>query len=273
MQELKKEDYYKLGSLLDSETFNIEAKSVVQLNNPGRVFVDDATFPKEGLIWSKGIEGFYFFAEDVHRANQDDLEHSIENNILPLCRKLNYKWLEISCISPAHNIMIKRVLSKRKLTSWKQCVYGYKKEMSDLSSSVVDEPAGVYKIDKYFLENTEAQNKDFVLKPLELCWDHTDNFIKKGIGYCIMVDNDIASICYSGFVSGNTHVINIETVEKYRRKGLGELLTRTILADYLSKNIQPYWDCTADNTASCMLAEKVGFVKSFEYTCFGIPVN
>ena len=84
---------------------------------------------------------------------------------------------------------------------------------------------------------------------------------------------EIASLCFSGFVAGNSHVIDIETKASQRGKGYAETVARAFIAECLEKHLQPHWDCTAENTASAGLAEKLGFTKSRVYTLYSFSLQ
>jgi len=96
--------------------------------------------------------------------------------------------------------------------------------------------------------------------------------LKKGIGYCVLYSNYIVSTCFSGFVSGETHTIDVKTKKEFGRQGLAEAAVSKLLEEYLERNITPYWDCTKTNIPSAKLAEKIGFEKAFEYLVYEFPI-
>jgi RimJ/RimL family protein N-acetyltransferase len=84
---------------------------------------------------------------------------------------------------------------------------------------------------------------------------------------------EIASLCCSGFVAGNIHVIDIETKVSHRRKGYAEIVARAFVAECTEKCLRLHWDCMAENTASARLAEKLGFTQSHGYTLYGFSLQ
>ncbi|MFP3361203.1 GNAT family N-acetyltransferase, partial [Planococcus sp. SIMBA_143] len=59
IHELDQAEFYKCETLLN-DIGHLEAKAVIEGNNPGRVFVDHLDAPKAGLIWLGNHDGFFF---------------------------------------------------------------------------------------------------------------------------------------------------------------------------------------------------------------------
>ena len=53
--------------------------------------------------------------------------------------------------------------------------------------------------------------------------------------------------------------ISVKTEEKHRKKGLSAYLTMKVIEDTCKQGLIPIWDCTNDNLASEMTANKCGF--------------
>lgn len=131
----------------------------------------------------------------------------------------------------------------------------------------------VRKIDSVLLSLENLNCKDDLIDDLELFWGSKEKFLNDGMGYCVLYNNCIASTCFSGFVSGVIHSIDVKTNEEFRRQGFAEAAVNKLLKEYLERNITPYWDCTKTNIPSARLAEKVGFSKAFEYLVYEFPME
>ncbi len=271
--ELDREMFYVIEKLLDVDKCNIEPKSVMEKNNPGWIFVDNPENPKSALIWSKGIEGFYVAGDEKNPAFNEHFNEFIDTDIVPRAEKLDLGWFEINGVNPKWNDVLKEVLKERNLSTWNQYVYKYKKQQITAENAPANGNFKIQRIDEDFFESLHVDNMSFVFDILNLFWDSAENFLGKGIGYCAVCGDFIASVCYSSFISKNTHAIGIETEEEFRRKGFGQAAAAEVLKECLNKGFSAYWDCETTNVASYKLAEKIGFERDIEYTCFGFPFN
>lgn len=95
-----------------------------------------------------------------------------------------------------------------------------------------------------------------------LFWSDGNDFLKKGKGYCITYDNDIASWAFSAAVSMKEIDIGIETDCKYQQQGLGLIVAKKMIQYAISQGRKPVWACHYKNAASEKMAEKLGFVKT-----------
>jgi hypothetical protein len=90
-------------------------------------------------------------------------------------------------------------------------------------------------------------------------WDSAKDFIRKGKGFTLLHNREIASTAYSAFVLEDKLEIGIETVEKYRGFGFAELTCCKLIDYCLERGLIPVWSCRFENTASYKLAQKLGF--------------
>ena len=93
----------------------------------------------------------------------------------------------------------------------------------------------------------------------------TGFFFNEGIGYCIVYDDLIVSVCFSGFVFENIHCIDIETIEGHQGRKLAQKIAHSFVKDCLENDIIPYWDCMELNKPSVAVVENVGFTNVFNY--------
>ncbi|MNP65067.1 GNAT acetyltransferase [compost metagenome] len=75
-------------------------------------------------------------------------------------------------------------------------------------------------------------------------------------------------MCYSGFVEGRTHAIDIETTEEFRKNSYASQVAQAFVRECRERGIQPYWDCSPDNAGSIALAKGVGLSLDFNYPIF-----
>lgn len=271
--ELGKSQFKNISHLLVGNRCNLEIKAVTELNNPGWVFADDLQQPKTALVWSKGIEGFYFIGEDKNPGFNNYINDYIDIIIRPRVKQLGLDSFECSGVSLEWDNTIEKLFHKRKLEKSFQCVYKFKDfESYCLEKKLLDSSYKVKRIDGKLL-NSKIHNKEFLLSEIVLFWNSVDDFLQKGIGFCVIDDKLVVSRAISGFVSGNIHEIGIETLKEYRRKGLAKKSAIEFLK-YCKKNkFEPYWECMKRNIASASLAESIGFSKDFEYALYEFSLS
>lgn len=97
-----------------------------------------------------------------------------------------------------------------------------------------------------------------------LFWESSENFLKKGKGYCILDGKNVAAWVFSAAVSSSEIDIGVETAENYRGRGLAAAAAKMMIKYAFDVGKSPVWACHCNNAASKRLAEKIGFVKTLE---------
>ena len=97
-------------------------------------------------------------------------------------------------------------------------------------------------------------------------WSSPEEFHKNGMGFCLLHGDEPVSWAFSAAVSSEETDIGIETVPDHQHMGLGLITAGRMIQFCLEHHKRPVWACDAGNLASRRLAEKLGFVKDFEYT-------
>lgn len=177
--------------------------------------------------------------------------------------KLGINCIEISGVSEEWNKIIEEVFVDKNLGRDKQLVYKLDNDISISEGSIEN----IIKVDRDTF-NLKISNLDFVKDELQNFWGSMDNFFNKGMCFSYLSENKVVSICYSGLVKDNIHTIGIETLENNRRKGYGYKAAKMFLNECRIRGIKPHWDCSEDNIGSKLMAEKLGFKKEYEYTCY-----
>ncbi len=267
ISELIRSDFYKCKDLLN-EQGQLEARAVVEGINTGRIFVDDIEFPSSGLIWLGNNDGFFFIGNEKNEEFNTELNHFIDTVIIPEARKVGLTWFEGIGNHHKWDETIKRVFENRHLGNWKQRIYTVQKDdYQDSFEPSVDKEYHIVKISETFFNNSNQsiKNIDFLHSKILEFWISAEDFFNKGIGYCVVCENEIVSICFSGFVVDNVHCIDIETSEKHQGKKLAQKVAFTYVKDCLENHLVPYWDCMDSNKPSIAVAEKIGFRNVLNY--------
>ncbi|WP_040950995.1 GNAT family N-acetyltransferase [Gorillibacterium massiliense] len=93
-------------------------------------------------------------------------------------------------------------------------------------------------------------------------------FMKHGIGFVIMKDNQIVTGASSYTYHEGSIEVTIGTHSLYRRKGLALACASRLILECLDRSIYPNWD--AANLESVALAEKLGYQMEKEYEVYSI---
>ncbi|WP_411881905.1 GNAT family N-acetyltransferase [Polaromonas sp. YR568] len=99
-------------------------------------------------------------------------------------------------------------------------------------------------------------------------WKSATDFEGRGVGFCVLTEGGVVSLCYSVFVSGGCHAIDILTVEKFRGLGLAEAVASAFIDECVHRGLQPTWDCFEQNLPSMRLAQALGFKVTHKFLVY-----
>ncbi len=97
-------------------------------------------------------------------------------------------------------------------------------------------------------------------------FDSPDDFVERGIGFCMLQGEQIIGVAYSSLVCSSAIEVSIFVDEDHRRQGIATALACQLLLWCVERTIAPHWD--AANEESCLLAEKVGYTSVGKYTAY-----
>lgn len=98
-----------------------------------------------------------------------------------------------------------------------------------------------------------------------------EDYVKRGLGFCILHNNEIVSGASSYSIYDEGIEIEIVTKTEYRRNGLAAACAARLIGECLDHCLYPSWD--AANKASVSLAEKLGYHFDKEYVTYKISVD
>ncbi|MBD8071563.1 GNAT family N-acetyltransferase [Bacillus sp. PS06] len=273
--ELKVQEFTRCEPLLN-ENGQLEVKAVIQGMNPGRVFVDHPLTPTTGFIWLGNNDGFIFFGNENNDKFNDGLELFFNRVIIPDATKVGVDWFEGIGNHPNWDSTIERVFQTRRLGSWKQRVYSlHKNDFETKVSPSISRNYEVVKITESLFENKDQsiKNSDFLHSPILENWSTVDLFLRHGLAYGVISNQEIVSLCYSGFVARDVHSIGIVTLEEHRGQKLAQSAAFSYVSECLELGITPYWDCMDSNKPSIAIAERLGFKPLFTYKGYEYPLQ
>lgn len=277
ISELNKHEFCKLRHFTDLYR-NIEVKAVVSGLNPGRIYVDDAANITAALIWVKGQNGFQLVGDARSEPFLNELEDFMKEHIEPELLRLNIHTVEVGVADERWEDVLHHMAVNKELHSDIQHVFTLDSDQGmteHLSHPGVhkgyvsqNEVVRLLKLDEALLKAGKFNNLSFLKDKVSRFWDNMDEFLEHGFGYIAVQGEDIASVCFSAFISDQWHAIDIETIEAYKRRNYGARVAQAFVEECRIKGIHPYWDCSPDNAGSIRLAEGVGMSLNFDYRVY-----
>lgn len=256
---LESDLYVKILPLLNK--IRIEDKtvilSVIHRKIKGCIFVDDVNHPNVALIWA--INLMQYMVGDASRLNAHDMKRFIHDVFYPL-NNANGATTMIVTICEGHtfdHLFDEMLLGVNHEKGYRQSFLFQNKyirpQVSNATSSVVLQIDDSTRHEKYF---------DDILDIVLEFWDTYDSFVKNGIGYYVLANNEVMSCCLTCGSHDNYQELSIETYDKSKmNKGYGSMATKEMIMHCKMYNQIPVWSTYEENHASMKIAEKVGFIK------------
>ena len=232
-------------------------------HNTGWVFVDRVPNPTSALVWVLGQEGFFCLGDWSNDVFLAEIGKGPGGELGKRVLSCGFDYFDISGDSPGWDKALLSAFASngvRDIQTGPQYVYRY----GDPKWREVPGRAAVRPIDGSLL-SSGVSNLGFLTKKIQDRWVSLEGFLKAGLGYCMIVDDQLASVCFSGWAAGPIHAVTIETLPEFRRKGLAKAVAAALMEDYERRGISPHWDVMPSNTASIALAESLGLVRAWEY--------
>lgn len=224
----------------------------------GEIYADDAENPKSAMAV---LGDFCFFGGKV---SEEFLKHMSShcNQDFMIMIPQSEKWVE----------MIKRVY---KGTAHRVERYATQKDKSNFDMeklnkmvAAIPENCTLQLIDENFYHQCkkEGWSKDLVSH-----FPTYEKYRKMGIGVVLLVDNQLAAGASSYSVYSHGIEIEIDTKEKYRRRGYATICGAKLILECLGRGLYPSWD--AQNKNSVALAEKLGYHYSHTYIAYEVAIQ
>ncbi len=84
----------------------------------------------------------------------------------------------------------------------------------------------------------------------------------------VLVDGQLASVCYPVLATERYWDVSVETVERFRRSGLAAAAFLRVEREMRGRGLEPVWGAYEGNPASLALAAKLGFEQAGEIQVF-----
>ena len=260
---LNKSEYNKILLPLKEVVINhLFAEAVLLGHANGKVYVDQAMNPTSFYVCHPYGMSLLFGDTRNEKFNIWLLEHALNN----LKTRNSYEWLQAFPETWNHIIQ----------THWKEhlikqednynLIDEHRIEVNTRDNFKFNKTTYLQFKDKHPLENGSViRTTDKIFENMEgsviprRFWENSVDFLNRAIAFSVLEGDKVAATAFSAFLIGNQLEIGIETSDGFRGKGYA-LAACSALIDYcLEFNYEPVWGCKLENTASYLLAQKLGF--------------
>ena len=227
-----------------------------------RLFVDDTTAPKSGVIVCNGR---VLCAGDASQGEFiQEMEACFGNELIPAHKRQGNDAYLVYSSDNTWELKLQAMFGDRQIYHGTRQYY----EITDFApKSAPGLPPGfsLQLITPEFLCSA-ISGLDAVRQ--EMCSERAsvEDFLKRSFGLCPLYANEVAGWCMSEYNVGDRCEIGIATAEKHQRKGIATLVTQSFLAEAHRRGYTRVgWDCWTRNAASVATALKAGFTLVEEY--------
>lgn len=271
--ELAKKDYANIRPLL--KNYNLEThpviNGVIDGNNLGRIFVDDYEEAKSVLIWAK-MEMFYLIGEADNETFNSNIELFIVNKIKPEALTIGDTDfnLEAYPVEKWEPILEKKF--RIAFYNGYRVPFIFKENLFLNYANRPKEYHAGYELHPLNYEIISLDNEGIIQNEILKFWESLNQFYLKGIGYCVINNNQVIGTCISVFVASNEYEIGINTYStQHRGKGLATRMAREFIQECLARGGTPHWTTEDFRKDSIAIAEKMGFIQQPHYKVNYIP--
>lgn len=226
----------------------------------GRAWADSAVSPTCAMIM---CFSFLYFGGDAGSVNAELLVRSIP---------LDEKEVIVVCPDKSWEKLFKSTW-EGKFETWKRFAIKKEGDIFDRAKlqGYIDRLDKKYKIRRIDGELYRKCLEDEQFMYFVLGFDSEEDFLKRGIGFCAMLGDEIVGGCSSYSVYAKGIEIEVDTDEEYRNQGIAAACAATLILDCLERGLYPAWD--AANMTSVRLAERLGYHFSHEYIVYAVDMN
>jgi RimJ/RimL family protein N-acetyltransferase len=266
LQELKQDEFKRVLPLFRQLDHCLALRAAIEGNNPGRIFTDDVDSPYTALALTVG--GYLLAGEYNNQKTNEALSSFFAEQIFTgkiHVRSSDAMFLTVSPetwgsilpeLIPTHDII------KRKRFHYVCCEVKF-----DWQSNI---PSGylIRRVDSTLLEDTQISFPPIIRRWMDIGeqWGTVENFLEKGISFCVLCGHEVVSWCSPDCVAGHQIEVGTITHPEHRQRGLAAVSVAATAEYCLSHGFSAVgWHCNARNTGSWKTAEKVGFHRHREY--------
>lgn len=267
--ELKYDQFERVRPLFAGFDYSLSFRAALQGHNPGRIFVDDVEKPRTAFALT--VEGYLLTGEHDNPATLTALREFIQDQLFTGKVYVNGDdSLSLAVYPEAWETRLPDLIPTHEVEKLERYHYLCRELAFDWRAAL---PAGytVRRLDQALLRGEGAIVPEALAEwnDLEELWGTVDNFLTRGVGFCVLHENRVVAQCAADCATDDQMDIGIITAPDYRRRGLGSIAAAATVEHCLTHGFQAVgWHCNAENVGSWKTAEKVGFKRNREYVYY-----
>lgn len=268
--ELKKSNYDNILPLLIKHNLedHISIKSILMGWSRGKIFVDDPVHPTTALIWA--INCMYYFIGNAHNPKfNDHFVNFFEEDLKPENTSLGASVFICTFLhDQGWHERVLQFFKDRKVEKDYRQVYAFNKGHEDHQGTKPNfNHVTIKAIQPDLFEDKDAS---LLSEDIGEFWYDRHDFFNKGIGFCVVKEDQVLSSCYACYATDQGLEINIITYEdQNRQKGYAKMAAWSFMDYCLQHKLTFRWEAY-ENSPSSLLAEKLGFEKREKYLCYEV---
>jgi len=256
MEELNSKDFIKLLSYFERCEHQIPMmSSVIEGKQKGRILVDNPSNP-ETFVVITNFNWIYVIGNQESESFKKEFSDFITKELS--VKNEHFAWANLNDYWQSKLVE----LLGDKVRSFPRVVYKFNEDKYIKTKCKAILPDG-YEL-RAIDSNLIGEACEF-LDGIEMFWTTGENFLKQGMGFCLLHENKIISACQSCAVINGKCEIDVLTHKDYRKKDLSAIVCSAFIDHCLEVGLEPYWECVRVNIPSSKLAEKLGFEEVMEY--------
>ncbi len=268
IEELDRSEFEKARAVYAGLESCVAITSVIEGNTPGRIFVDDTKNLTAAFMWNEFRYGFLAGNPD-NSEFIESLSGLLAERLLPEAKDSHDPTLLLYPYPASWREKISVLVREHSPLNLARSMFMFNPSKFTYGNWRERVPAGfdIRRVDENLAEKLMiAGEHDFL-------WTSRDNFLSKGVGFCLSHEEEIVSLCYSVFAAGQKREISIHTDSQYRGKGFATLTAAAYIDHCQQNGLCPVWQCWGDNEPSITLASKLGFEHTGDYPVYLIELN
>jgi GNAT superfamily N-acetyltransferase len=256
--ELPLERLRTLAAAFPGPHLRMVLESILAGNTAGQVWqVAQAPEPAALLLWDKGNNVFYF-AGRPSAAAQQGTGQLIASELGPRACAERSPYFKARALTPEFEGCLPDLFAAVVLREAPTLFYGPAAGQPPEITTPAIPGIQFAPIDQALLADARRDPAGRVRAEIRAMWQAEARFFERGFGYAALVDDQIACWCTAEYVSASCCGIGIETVAAYQGRGVATATAARFVRLALERQIQPFWECRADNLGSKRVAEKLG---------------
>lgn len=253
MIELSIERFSQVTSFFDKPIPNFPVvMSVIEGNNPGKIWVDQIENPSICLVITKGSYSFI--------GKKDQINESSILKVIDILKKNKPIKLILELNDPLFDLFQKAGFAHiNRIQFYHSAMMNHDLTQIDAICDRLPLDCQIKSIDAALLK------KSSWLAFITQIYGTEENFLKHGYGLALIQKGELISEAFACFIGGGYVETGSVTAEQHQGKGYSTLVRAFLIKESLLRNLRPNTSCNADNMASARVSEKLGFKEEKRY--------